>query len=61
MLWYGATHIRESVEMSIEQMRIKLHSCAKYPVGDWNDKVYHMSDKQVHGTYMRLMNAGWIK
>ena len=47
--------------MSIEQMRIKLNSCMKYPVGDLNDKVYHMSDKQVYSSYMRLMNAGWIK
>ena len=47
--------------MSPEQMRIKLHSCMKYPVGAWNADVEAMSDQKVYSVYMRLMNEGWIK
>ena len=41
--------------MSIEQMKDALKK--SYPGPKWAAKVDKMSDRQVHATYMRLMNA----
>lgn len=42
-------------QMSPEQKREALKR--SYPSKTWSDKVDKMSDKQVHATYMRLLNA----
>lgn len=42
--------------MSIAQMKDALKK--SYPGPKWAVKVDAMSDKQVHATYMRLMNSG---
>lgn len=41
--------------MTIHQMRNAVANA--YPGDGWSAKVHKMSDKQVHATYMRLMNA----
>jgi hypothetical protein len=42
--------------MSIQQMRAAVANA--YPGDGWALKVHKMPDKQVHATYMRLLNAG---
>ncbi len=42
--------------MSIHQMRTAVANA--YPGDGWAMKVHKMPDKQVHATYMRLLNAG---
>lgn len=42
--------------MTIHQMRNAVANA--YPGDGWSAKVRNMPDKQIHATYMRLMNAG---
>jgi hypothetical protein len=45
--------------MSPEQKRAAVSNA--YPGDGWRTKVSKMQDKQVHSTYMTLMNAGKLQ
>lgn len=52
-------HMRKKSPVPLEEKR-RIIGYA-YPGERWKERVKKMSDKQVHSTYMRLLNNGQLK